>query len=214
MTASTLRRGRSAAWTPAGNWPSAGASCFRSSGPPGPRAHPTWAALPAQPGHDITHNTFRAMAAAPHGPEGVTLCTVPALAQRPLASGGRATPLPAPRATHVRYPANSHPHPCTTNFPGTAPGTVHSASPPGTQRTTPPLTGTRKEPASTLYSLFVPVVSTQNHTQQSPAHNSVYNVPPCSSSCKCPTSTCFPTHKGTAICHEPPRIFALLVAGF
>lgn len=114
------------------------ASCFRSSGPPGPRAHPTWPVLPVQPGDDVTHNTFRAMAAVPPAPEGATSRTVPALAQRPLASGGRAIPVPALQDPACSVSRKSHPHPCTSNCPGPRPmlssprlsgGLAHNAQP-------------------------------------------------------------------------------------
>lgn len=52
------------------------------------------------------------------------------------------------------------------------------------------------------------------YTEQNPAYHLVYSLPPCSSACKHPTPTCFPTHKGTTFCHEQSRISALLAGGF
>lgn len=151
MTARTLPCGGPAAWTLAGFPLRAGASGFR----PGPRTHPTWPAQPVRPGHNFTHNTFRAMAAAPPGQEGATRAphstragTAPPRFRRPR------YPLPAPQD-----PAPSvsrKPQPCIRKTPPPIRAPQAACAPPRAQCTAPPLTRPRKKDAFTLYPFAPP----------------------------------------------------------
>lgn len=85
---------------------------------PGPRTRPTWAKQPAWRGHDFTHNTFRAMAAAPPGQEGATPAphsaragTAPPRFRRPR------YPLPAPQGPAPWVSRKPHPQPRTYKAP-------------------------------------------------------------------------------------------------